>query len=250
MDGAPVGVVANQPLELAGYLDIDASVKGARFVRICDAFSIPLITLVDVPGFLPGITQDRRHHPPRRRAHLRLRRGHRPEGDRHHSQGLRGHPRRHGLQAPRRRRQPRLAHRPDRRHGRPRAPSTSCHRRELAAADDPGPLRAQPHSKSTRTPSPTRTSPPNAATSTPSSAPAETRTAVTKALGSPCAPNAKPSRPRSTETSPSSHAEPSRYTRWTGRQEPLSGRQLADFSMQSRGKWHAHGPTCPRVVKR
>lgn len=58
LDGRPVGVVANQPLELAGCLDIDASVKGARFVRFCDAFNIPLLTLVDVPGFLPGTHQE------------------------------------------------------------------------------------------------------------------------------------------------------------------------------------------------
>ena len=56
--GAPVGVVANQPLHLAGCLDIDASEKAARFVRTCDAFSIPIVTFVDVPGFLPGVTQE------------------------------------------------------------------------------------------------------------------------------------------------------------------------------------------------
>ncbi len=58
VDGAPVGVVANQPLVLAGCLDIDASVKAARFVRMCDAFNVPLLTLVDVPGFLPGTDQE------------------------------------------------------------------------------------------------------------------------------------------------------------------------------------------------
>ncbi len=56
--GASVGVVANQPLHLAGCLDIDASEKAARFVRTCDAFSIPVLTFVDVPGFLPGVTQE------------------------------------------------------------------------------------------------------------------------------------------------------------------------------------------------
>jgi propionyl-CoA carboxylase beta chain len=56
--GQPVGVVANQPAVLAGVLDINASVKGARFVRFCDAFNIPLITLEDVPGFLPGTQQE------------------------------------------------------------------------------------------------------------------------------------------------------------------------------------------------
>ncbi len=58
LDGHTVGVVAQQPMVLAGVLDIDASVKGARFVRFCDAFNIPLVTLVDVPGFLPGTAQE------------------------------------------------------------------------------------------------------------------------------------------------------------------------------------------------
>jgi len=56
--GRPVGIVANQPAHLAGCLDIDASVKGARFVRFCDAFNIPLVTFEDVPGFLPGTRQE------------------------------------------------------------------------------------------------------------------------------------------------------------------------------------------------
>jgi acetyl-CoA carboxylase carboxyltransferase component len=58
LDGYPVGVVANQPLYLAGVLDINASDKGARFIRFCDAFHIPLVTLVDTPGFLPGTDQE------------------------------------------------------------------------------------------------------------------------------------------------------------------------------------------------
>jgi len=58
MNGRPVGIVANQPAFLAGTLDINASTKGARFVRFCDCFNIPLITFEDVPGFLPGITQE------------------------------------------------------------------------------------------------------------------------------------------------------------------------------------------------
>jgi propionyl-CoA carboxylase beta chain len=58
MDGRSVGIVANQPMHLAGVLDIAASVKAARFVRFCDAFNIPLITLEDVPGFLPGTQQE------------------------------------------------------------------------------------------------------------------------------------------------------------------------------------------------
>src|SRR5213592_3014149 len=58
LDGRSVGVVAQQPMVLAGVLDIDASVKAARFVRFCDAFNIPLVTFVDVPGFLPGTAQE------------------------------------------------------------------------------------------------------------------------------------------------------------------------------------------------
>ncbi|MEJ7797030.1 MAG: acyl-CoA carboxylase subunit beta [Solirubrobacteraceae bacterium] len=58
LDGFAVGVVANQPASMAGVLDIDASVKAARFVRTCDAFNVPLLTFVDVPGFLPGTTQE------------------------------------------------------------------------------------------------------------------------------------------------------------------------------------------------
>lgn len=58
IEGSTVGVVANQPMVLAGCLDIDASRKAARFVRFCDAFDIPILTLVDVPGFLPGTSQE------------------------------------------------------------------------------------------------------------------------------------------------------------------------------------------------
>ncbi|HEU5420745.1 MAG TPA: acyl-CoA carboxylase subunit beta [Streptosporangiaceae bacterium] len=58
VDGSPVGVVANQPMHSAGTLDIDASEKAARFVRTCDAFSVPVVTFVDVPGFLPGTGQE------------------------------------------------------------------------------------------------------------------------------------------------------------------------------------------------
>ncbi|MGQ0568146.1 MAG: acyl-CoA carboxylase subunit beta [Armatimonadota bacterium] len=58
LHGRPLGVVGLQPAVLAGVLDIDASVKGARFVRFCDAFNIPLVTFVDVPGFLPGLAQE------------------------------------------------------------------------------------------------------------------------------------------------------------------------------------------------
>lgn len=58
LGGQSIGIVANQPIHLAGCLDIDASVKAARFVRFCDAFNIPLLTFVDVPGFLPGASQE------------------------------------------------------------------------------------------------------------------------------------------------------------------------------------------------
>ena len=58
LNGRPVGVVANQPAHLAGCLDINASLKGARFVRFCDCFNLPIVTFEDVPGFLPGTTQE------------------------------------------------------------------------------------------------------------------------------------------------------------------------------------------------
>ena len=58
MEGSTVGVIANQPMVLAGCLDINSSTKSARFVRFCDAFNIPLLTLIDVPGFMPGTSQE------------------------------------------------------------------------------------------------------------------------------------------------------------------------------------------------
>ena len=58
IEGSSVGIVANQPMVLAGCLDIDASCKAARFIRFCDAFNIPIFTLVDVPGFMPGTSQE------------------------------------------------------------------------------------------------------------------------------------------------------------------------------------------------
>ena len=58
LGGRSVGIVANQPAHLAGVLDIDSSIKGARFIRFCDAFNIPIVTFEDVPGFLPGVTQE------------------------------------------------------------------------------------------------------------------------------------------------------------------------------------------------
>ena len=90
LNGYAIGVVGNQPKAMAGVLDIDASAKAARFVRFCDAFNIPLLTFVDVPGFLPGhLAGVGRDHPPRREAALRVRRGDRPEDHRDHAQGLR-----------------------------------------------------------------------------------------------------------------------------------------------------------------
>jgi len=59
LDGRPVGFVANQPNWLAGAIDVDASDKASRFIRFCDAFNIPIVTLVDVPGFMPGVTQEK-----------------------------------------------------------------------------------------------------------------------------------------------------------------------------------------------
>ena len=83
MDGEPVGIVANQPQVLAGVLDIDASRKAARFVRFCDAFNIPIITFVDVPGFMPGTRQEQGGaDQARRQAAVRLRRGDRAEDHR------------------------------------------------------------------------------------------------------------------------------------------------------------------------
>lgn len=58
LDGKPIGIIANQPLNLAGCLDIDASDKAARFIRFCDSFNIPILTIADVPGFLPGSSQE------------------------------------------------------------------------------------------------------------------------------------------------------------------------------------------------
>jgi acetyl-CoA carboxylase carboxyltransferase component len=58
LNGRPIGIVGNQPMVLAGVLDIESSEKAARFVRTCDAFNIPLVTFVDVPGFLPGVDQE------------------------------------------------------------------------------------------------------------------------------------------------------------------------------------------------
>ena len=110
-------MVANQPTQFAGCLDIDASEKAARFVRTCDAFNIPVLTFVDVPGFLPG-TEQEWNGIIRRGAKLIYAycRGDRPEGHRDHPQGVRRRVRRHGLQAPGRGRERRVADRADRGH--------------------------------------------------------------------------------------------------------------------------------------
>ena len=96
LNGYAIGVVGNQPKAMAGVLDIDASAKAARFVRFCDAFNIPILTLRRRAGLPPrdlaGVGRD---HPPRREAAVRLRRGDRPEDHRDHPQGLRRRLRRH-----------------------------------------------------------------------------------------------------------------------------------------------------------
>jgi acetyl-CoA carboxylase carboxyltransferase component len=73
MEGRTVGIVGNQPSHLAGCLDVDSSDKAARFIRFCDAFNIPLVNFVDVPGYFPGVNPGAlRHHPPRCQDALRL----------------------------------------------------------------------------------------------------------------------------------------------------------------------------------
>jgi len=73
LDGVSIGVVATSPRRSPGCSTSDASTKAARFVRTCDAFNIPIVTFVDVPGFLPGPSRVGRDHPPRRQAAVRLR---------------------------------------------------------------------------------------------------------------------------------------------------------------------------------
>ncbi|GAB0108335.1 hypothetical protein JMUB6875_73500 [Nocardia sp. JMUB6875] len=95
LDGATVGIVANQPQVLAGVLDIAACEKASRFVQYCDAFNIGLVTLLDVPGFLPGTAQEHAghwHHPPRRTPALCLRGCDRAPDPGHHPQGVRRRP--------------------------------------------------------------------------------------------------------------------------------------------------------------
>ena len=89
MEGSTIGIVANQPMVLAGCLDIDSARKAARFVRFCDCFNIPIVTFVDVPGFLPGTAQEYggiiKHGA---KLLFAYRRGDRAQGDPDHPQGL------------------------------------------------------------------------------------------------------------------------------------------------------------------
>ena len=128
-NGQSVGIVANQPNCYAGVLDCNASRKGARFVRFCDAFNIPLVTLVDVPGFLPGTGQ--RRHPARCQAAVCLRRSHRTQSDGNLAQELRRFAHRHELQTVARRLKLRLAVGRDCRDGSRRCRGRAlCQRRE------------------------------------------------------------------------------------------------------------------------
>ena len=132
--GRTVGIVANQPMVYSGVLDINASDKGAKFVRFCNAFNIPLLTLVDVPGFLPGVAQEHngiiRHGAKLLYAYSAATV---PKVDRRAAQGLRRRLRRDVLEGPRRRPGVRLAHRGDRGDGR-----RGCRRDRLQARDRGG----------------------------------------------------------------------------------------------------------------
>ncbi len=138
VEGRPVGVVANQPMQYAGTLDIDASEKAARFVRTCDAFNVPVLTFVDVPGSCPARTRSgngiiRRgakliYATPRRRA----------AGHDHHRKAYGGAYDVMGFQAPGRGHEPGLADRADRGHGRT-GRREHLYRSELADATSPSP---------------------------------------------------------------------------------------------------------------
>ncbi len=172
LDGRSVGIVANQPAMLAGTLDINASIKGARFVRFCDCFNIPLVTFEDVPGFLArhraGI---RRHHQARREAALRLRRGHCAEGHRDHAQSLRRGVLRDGVKAHPHRCELRVADGRDRGHGPGRRGGYCLQARTGWRVEirKSGRNCARARSKNSATASPAPTSPPTAASSMPSS---------------------------------------------------------------------------------
>ena len=169
VDGHVVGIVGNQPQVLAGCLDIDASEKAARFVRTCDAFNIPLVTFVDVPGFLPGTNQEYsgiiRHGAKLLYAYCEATV---PAGADHHPQGLRRRVRGHELQVDRRRPRVRVAVGRDRGDGRQRRGQHHLPARDRRGRR-PGGARRPSWSSSTRSGSPTRTTRPSAATSTTSS---------------------------------------------------------------------------------
>ena len=142
MEGRTVGIVANQPMVLAGVLDSDASRKAARFVRFCDCFDIPIVTFVDVPGFLPGTAQEYggliKHGA---KLLFAYRRGDRAEDHGHHAQGLWRRLRRDELQAHPRRRQLCLADRRNRGHGRQGRGRNHLPRRTRRPREDRGPHR-------------------------------------------------------------------------------------------------------------
>ena len=135
LEGHPVGVVANNPNVLAGTLDIPASTKAARFVRFCDAFNLPLVTFVDVPGFLPGVAQEHggiiRHGAKLLYAYAEATV---PADDRHPPEGVRGRLRCDVFEAPRWRPELRVADRRDRRDGRRRGREHSVPQGDRAGA--------------------------------------------------------------------------------------------------------------------
>ena len=185
---------------MAGCLDINASDKATRFIRCCDAFNIPLLTLADVPGYLPGSDQEwRRHHPPRGEAALVLLRGHGAEAPAGDPQGLRRLLSRHVLPRPGGRHGLCLADGRNRGHG-GRGAANIIHRKEITEAADPGPS-ARRRSRSTRTSSRTLTLPPAAAISMRSSCRVKPGRGWSM-RSKPCAPSANCGRPRSTATFP------------------------------------------------
>ena len=162
LGGRPVGIVANQPAHLAGCLDIDASVKGAALRALLRRLQHPAGHLrgrARLPAWHgPGVG---RHHPQRRQAAVRLRRGHRAQGDRHHAQGLRRGLLRHGEQAHPHRRELRVAHRRDRGDGLGGRGQHPLQARDRGAPRTPRPC-ARRRSPSSARSSPTPTWPPAA----------------------------------------------------------------------------------------
>ena len=146
IEGHTVGFVANQPMFLAGVLDSDCSRKAARFVRFCDCFNIPIVTFVDVPGFLPGTAQEYggliKHGA---KLSVCLCRGYGAQSHRDHAQGLWRRLRGHVVQTHPRRRELCLADRRDRRHG-----SKGSSRNHLPFASSPTKARSRNASRSTR----------------------------------------------------------------------------------------------------